>query len=154
MKRGWKQGLWARVALCAALVAGLVAAGGATASAACESVWIEAYDVDVEVERRKYSVGDTVGVHGTVTRKDTGAPVGGAWFVVIVPFRKTLLIEYSETDAAGRADVGIKLSKGDVEPGWAKLRAVAYYEVADVASCAQVTEYGEKRLRRAFFIEP
>jgi hypothetical protein len=141
-----------RIGLCVAVMAGLLAGGAAPASADCESIWVEAYTVKLDVGRKVYRVGDTARVEGTVTRTQTGAPVAGAKFVAIVPFEDAMLVNMKKTDAAGRAEAELKLKRRAVELGPARLHAIAYYEVADT-TCASVVEYGEKKLRKAFVIK-
>jgi hypothetical protein len=142
-----------RIALCAAVLSGILVTGATPASAECETIWVEAYTVTLDVGRRVYRVGDTARVEAKVTRNDTGAPVAGATFAALVPFRKTMLVDVDETNAAGRAVAELKLKKKSVRPGPARLYSIAYYEVAD-ATCARLVEYGEKKLRKAFVIKP
>lgn len=142
-----------RVALCAALVSGLVVTGGSSALADCEAVWVDVYEVQVEVGRATYRVGDTAVVDATVTRSDTGAPVADANFVAIVSGpRKGWAFGWNKTDADGRATARMKLKKGEVTPGPMDLRAVAYEETADT-TCAQVYEYGETEIDEAFVVK-
>lgn len=142
-----------RLALCAVLVSGVLAGSAAPVSAACETVWVKAYDVDLDIERKVYRVGETARVEATVTRKDTGAPVAGAKFWAALVFEDSIVLDYDETDAVGVARTALKLKKKYVELGPVRLHALAYHMVAD-AQCAAVAEYGEKRLRKAFTIKP
>ncbi len=150
-----KSSLSLRFGLCAALVSGLLFTGGGTSLARCETVWLDVYDVRVEVGRKTYHFGETAVVEATVTRTDTGSPVEGADFVAIVTgSRKGWIFGWDDTDATGRATARLKLKKSRFNPGPVKLRAIGFKETADAASCAQVVEYGEKRLRRAFVVKP
>ena len=143
-----------RSLLCAALVSGLLVAGGGTALAECEQIWMKVYEVELQAERRTYHVGDTARVEATVTRQDTGAPVEDARFAVIVTnWRKGWLFGFDETDARGRATATFKLRRNRVKLGPVNLLALVYKETADVANCVQVAEYGRKRVRNAFVIE-
>ena len=142
-----------RLALCAALVAGALAGSAAPVSAACETIWVKAYDVDLEIERRVYRVGETARVEATVTRKDTGAPVASAKFWAALFFEDSIVFDFDETNAGGVAVTDLKLTKKHVELGPARLGTLAFFRVAD-AQCAAVVEYGEKRLRKAFTIKP
>ena len=142
-----------RLALCGALVSGVLAGSAAPVSAACETVWVKAYDVDLEIERKVYRVGDTARVEATVTRKDTGAPVASANFWAALLFEDSMVFDFDETDTSGLAVTDLKLKKKHVELGPARLLALAVFEVAD-AQCAALVEYGEKRMRKAFVIKP
>ncbi|MDQ3981208.1 MAG: hypothetical protein M3271_00845, partial [Actinomycetota bacterium] len=53
-----------RIGLCGALLTGLLVTGAAPAAADCESIWIEAYTVTLEVGRNVYRVGETARVEG------------------------------------------------------------------------------------------
>ena len=143
----------ARIATCAALVSTVLFTGAASAGTTCETVWVESYDVSLEVGRKVYHFGDTARIDATVTRKDTGTPVAGVKFVAIVPYRDTMLLDIEETDVNGHATAELKLRRKDVQPGPANLRGIAYEEVAG-NMCASVVEYGEKRIRRAFVVKP
>ena len=144
-----------RILLCAALVSGVVVAGGGTASAECEQIWLKVYDVEVDAERKTYRVGETARVEAMVTRKDGGAPVQDAPFGLIVTnWRKGWLFGFDETDAQGRADMALELRRNRVKLGPVNVVALAYKEIADVASCVQIGEYGKKRARKLFTIEP
>ena len=155
MKVGSKRRLTLRAGLCAALVSGLVVSGGSSALADCETVWVEVYDVQVDVGRSKYHLGDTVVVDATVTRSDSGAPVADAEFVAVATgARKGWVFGWNRTDAQGHATARMKLKKDQVKPGPMDLRAVAFEETADAASCAQVYEYGEKKVKKAFVVKP
>lgn len=145
--------LWLRAGLCTAVVAAGLLTGAGSVSAACERIEVEAYDVYVEVERRVYHPGETAVVEAMVLRKDTGAPVAGAKFAAIVPFRKAILYGVDTTDARGHAVARLRLSKRYVQTGPARLWAYAYEELADTY-CATVVEKGEKRIRNAFTIKP
>lgn len=142
-----------RIGLCATLVSAVLTGSAGSAGASCETVWIHAYDVDLEVARDVYRVGETARVDATVTRKDTGAPVSDARFFAVLPFERSVVFDFDETDAAGHAEAALKLRKKDVELGPARLWTLAYYRVAD-AQCATVVEYGKRNLRRAFTIKP
>ncbi len=142
-----------RLALCGVLVSGVLAGSAAPVSAACETIWVKAYDVELEIERKVYRVGDTARVEGTVTRKDTGAPVASAKFWAALLFEDSMVLDSDETNSGGAAETHLKLKKNYVELGPARLLALAYFRVAD-AQCAAVVEYGEKRLRKAFTIKP
>lgn len=139
--------------LCGVLSAPVVSPATAAAAPACESVWVRSYDVSLEVDRDTYRIGDTVRVDATVTRIDTGMPVAGVEFVALVPYRKSLVLDYERTDAAGHAVAELELKRKHVRPGPARLIGIAYEEVADV-TCARVVEYGEKRIRKAFVVKP
>ena len=139
--------------MCAALASSVVVVGSAPASADCESIWVEAYEVELEIGRKVYRIGETARVEGTVTRADTGAPVAGADFVAILPFKKSMVIDVERTDSSGHAVAKLRLKRKYVRPGPARLWAVAYDKVADT-TCAEVLEYGEKRLRKACVIRP
>lgn len=143
----------ARLGLSAVLASAALVGAPAPVSAACETVWVEAYDVKLEAGRRSYRIGDTARVEATVTRKDTGTPVAGADFAAIVIVDDAGGFDADRTDSAGVAVARLKLKKGDVEPGRVTIRSLAVYEVAD-ASCATVVEYGHEKLRNAFTIEP
>ena len=141
--------------MCAALVSGLVVAGGSSALADCETVWVEVYDVQVGVDRSTYRLGDTVTVDATVTRSDTGAPVANTDFVAIATGRRDgWVFGWNKTDAQGHVIARMKLKKDEVETGPMDLRAVALQETADAASCAQVYEYGETKIKKAFVVRP
>ena len=143
-----------RIGLCAALVSGLLIAGGSSALAACETVWVDVYDVQVEVGRSTYRLGETAVVDAVVTRTETGDPVAGADFVVIATgARKGWVFGWDETDAEGRATARLKLKKKTFRPGPIDLRAVAMEQRADAASCAQVYEYGETIVENAFVVK-
>ena len=154
MKLGSKHHLFPRIALCAALVSGMVVAGGATALADCqETIYVDAYEVELEPRRDTYRIGQTALIEGTVTRTDTGAPVAGAdFFVYIPPTRKGFVFGWAESDAAGHALLRMKLKRGEVNTGPAKIVGRAQQQRAD-ATCARVVEYGELHLERAFTIE-
>ncbi|HEV2756204.1 MAG TPA: hypothetical protein VG318_10580 [Actinomycetota bacterium] len=139
--------------LCGILAAPVLSSATAAAAPACESVWVRAYDVSMEVERDTYRIGDTVRVDATVTRTDTGMPVAGAKFVAIVPYRKAILYGIETTDAAGQAVAELELKRKHVPPGPARLIGIAYEEVADT-TCATVVEYGKKTIRNAFVVKP
>ena len=153
MKPGSKR-LFFRIGPCAALVSGLSIAGGSSALAACETVWVDVYDVGVEVGRAEYRIGDTAIVEATVTRRDTGAPVEDADFAAIATgARKGWVFGWDRTDDQGHATARIKLKKDAVRPGPMDLRAVALEQTADAASCAQVYEYGETEVDEAFVVK-
>ena len=151
---GTKRRIWFRLGLCAALVSGLVAAGGPAALADCaETVWADVYDVTLEAERDTYRPGDTARLHATVVHRQTGMPVEDARFVAyITNLKKALILGYGMTDADGKAEVGLKLKKGSVRGGPVNVRGIAYKESVD-ATCARLVEYGEKRLKNAFVIK-
>lgn len=154
MRLGSKRRLTGRIALCAALVSGALFTGGSTALADCETVWVEVYDVELEIDRSAYRVGETVPVTATVTRQETGTPIEGATFVAFAPMGKeSWVIGWDKTDDAGKAVARLKLAKKNVRLGPARLNTIAYKESVD-ATCAQLVEYGEKRLRRAFVVKP
>lgn len=142
-----------RIALCAALVSGALVTGGATALADCqEQIYVDAYDVQLEPRRDAYRVGDTALIDGTVTRKDTGAPVSGVdFFVYIPPSRHGFVYGWTQTDSSGNALLRMKLKRGEVATGATKIVGRAQEERAD-ATCAQIIEYGELHLDRAFSI--
>ncbi|MDQ3951478.1 MAG: hypothetical protein M3279_00735 [Actinomycetota bacterium] len=146
----------ARILLCATLVSGLVVAGGGTAAAECETVSVEVYDVRLDIGRKTYHVGETVRVDATVTRKQTETPVHGAMFGVLVmnSRKERAIFGFGETNAAGHATARLELRKKDVRVGPVDLFALAYKRAVDLAGCAQVTEYGQKRVRKAFVVEP
>ena len=154
MGLGLNRRIFVRIALCAALVTGMVVAGGASALADCgETFYVDAYDVLLEPQRDTYRVGQTAVIEGTVTRSDTGQPVAGAdFFVYIPPTRKGFVFGWAKSDAAGHALLRMKLKRGDVNTGPAKIAGRAQQERAD-ATCAQVVEYGEQHLERAFTIK-
>ena len=154
MELGSKRGLFVRVALSAALVSGLVVAGGATALADCrETIYVDAYVVELAPRRDSYRVGQRAVFDGRVTRRDTGAPVDAAdFFVYIPPTRGRFVFTWAETDATGAAVLRMKLKRGEVEPGPANVVGRAQQQRAD-ATCADVVEYGEVRLDHAFVIE-
>lgn len=141
-----------RLALCAALVSGAVVAGAGAAAAECESVWVPAYDLTMEVDRAVYRLGDTVRVEATVTRADSGTPVEDAVFVTYA-HTKRWIAGFTRTDAAGHAVAKLKLGRKSVEPGSVRLHGIAYDEIAD-ATCATVTEYGEQEIPNAFRVKP
>ncbi|HEX2057974.1 MAG TPA: hypothetical protein VHI71_06355 [Actinomycetota bacterium] len=113
------------------------------------------YDVEVEVGRKVYHFGDKARIDVTVTRTDSGMPVDGAGVFAYIPYFKKdgLVAGWGETNATGDAVVHIKLRRKYLEPGPADLRVLGFKSVADTA-CAQVVEYGEARLDKAFRIEP
>lgn len=154
MKNRSDRRLFSRVALCAALVSGLVFAGGATALADCqETIYVDAYEITLDPRRDVYRVGDTAVVDGTVTRTDTGEPVAGAdFFVYIPPTRKGFVFGWAESDLSGQAVLRMKLEKDEVQTGPAKIVGRAQQERAD-ATCARVVEYGELHYERAFVIK-
>jgi hypothetical protein len=153
MRLGSKRRLSVRIALCAALVSGAVVVGGSTALADCETVMVDVYDVDLEIARDTYRVGETVPIVATVKREDTGTPVEGAMFAAIVTTgRNDWVVGWNETDVAGEAVAKVKLERKNVRPGPAKLRSIAYKESVD-ATCAQLVEYGKKDLRNAFYVK-
>ncbi|HEX2294075.1 MAG TPA: hypothetical protein VHN37_02070 [Actinomycetota bacterium] len=149
-----KHRLFVRIALSAALVAGTFVAGSSAALADCgETVYVDAYDVELEPRRKTYRIGDTAVFDGAVTRTDTGMPVSEAsFFVYIPPTRKGFVVGWSKTDGDGEAVLKMKLRKGDVETGPATVVGRAQQERAD-ATCAQVVEYGEIELQPAFRIK-
>lgn len=142
-----------RLALCAVLVTGAVAASAGPASAVCETVYVDAYNVELEIPRDVYRAGETVRVEAMVTRKDTGMPVADASFVAVLFFEDAIVLDMDVTDIGGRAVAHLKLKKKHVDPGPVPLLARAQVQVAD-AQCAALVEYGEKRLRKAFTIKP
>lgn len=147
--------LFVRIALCGVLVSGLVAAGGSTALADCqETIYVDAYEVHLEPQRDTYRVGDTAVVEGIVTRTDTGEPVAGADFYVYIPPTqgRGFVFGWAESDLNGHAVMRMKLKKGDVKTGPAKIVGRAQEERAD-ATCANVVEYGEAHYDRAFTIK-
>lgn len=154
MELGSKRRLFVRIALSAVFVSGLLVAGGNTALADCqETVYVDAYDLELEPRRDSYRLGQTAVFDGKVTRRDTGGPVAAAdFFVYIPPSRKGFVFSWAKSDAAGEAVLRMKLKRSDVETGPAKIVGRAQQERAD-ATCAQVVEYGEIRLDRAFVIE-
>lgn len=155
MKLGSKRRLFSRIALCAALVSGMVVvSGGASALAHCgETIYVDAYEVELEPRRDTYRVGETALIEGTVTRSDTGAPVVDAdFFVYIPPTRKGFVFGWAKSDASGQALLRMKLKRGDVNTGPAKIVGRAQQERAD-ATCARVVEYGELQMERAFTIK-
>lgn len=142
-----------RLALCAALVAGALAGSAAPVSAACETIYVEAYTVDLEVGRKTYRVGETARVDATVTRTDTGTPVEGARIYAALFYEDSIVYDLAETDAAGGAVMHLKLRRNDVEPGSQTIHSMAQETVAD-AACAAVVEYGRTTKRDAFTIKP
>lgn len=153
MRLGSKRRLSVRIALCAALVSGAVVVGGSAALADCETVMVDVYEVDLEIARKSYRVGETVPIGATVTRRETGTPVEGALFAAIVTTgRNDYVVGWNETDAAGEAVARLKLERKNVKPGPAKLRSIAYKESVD-ATCAQLVEYGKKNLKNAFYVK-
>lgn len=154
MELGSKRRLVVRLTLCAALVSGLVVAGGATALADCqETVYVDSYVVELEPRRDAYRVGQTAVFDGKVTRSDTGAPVQAAdFFVYIPPTRHGFVYGWAATDASGNAVLRMKLKRSEVGTGPVTVVGRAQQERAD-ATCANVVEYGEIRLDRAFVIE-
>lgn len=142
-----------RLALCALLVTGGLTAFAGPVSAACERVYVEAWDVEVGIPRKVYRVGETARITAIVTRKDTGAPVGGAEFYAALLFEDAVVFDYGHTNAAGGAVADLKLRKDQVDTGPARLLVWAEEELAD-AECAAVVEYGAKRLPKAFTIKP
>jgi hypothetical protein len=154
MNPGSKRRLLVRIVLSAVMVSGLVAAGGTTALAECrETVYVDAYVVEVEPRRRVYRIGQTAVFDGKVTRRDTGAPVEAAdFFVYIPPTRTGFVFSWARTDAAGEAILRMKLKRSHVETGPSKVVGRGQQERAN-ATCVQVVEYGEIRLDRAFVIE-
>lgn len=152
MKWGSRQGVLLRAALGAAVVSSVVVGGPARAYCR-ETVYVDVYEVEVTPERDRYRIGDTAVIEGRVTRTDTGAPVAAADFVVYIPpTRKGFVYTWGKTDAQGHAVVKMKLKRRDVETGPAKIVGRAYQERAD-ATCAQVVEFGETHVPRAFVIE-
>ena len=154
MRLGSKHRIFVRVALSAALVSGLVVAGGTTALADCqETIYVDAYVVELEPRRDTYRVGQTAVFDGTVTRRDTGAPVPAAdFFVYIPPSRHGFVYGWATTDDSGQAVLRMKLERGEVATGPAKIVGRAQEEKAD-ATCARVVEFGEVQVPRAFVIE-
>ncbi len=142
-----------RIVLCAALVGGIVAASGSTALAECETVWVPAYDVELDVRRAAYRLGDTAVIDVTVTRTDTGVAVDRAAAIVYIPpTGDTFVFGGAYTDDSGHAVVRLKLKKKEVRPGPVTIVGRGQKQAADAASCAQVMEYGEKRLEDAFVV--
>jgi len=153
MTLGSKHRLSLRIALCAALVSGMVVAGSSVALAECETVWVEVYDVQLDVGRRTYHIGERARIGATVTRSDTGMPVEDALFVAYIPkSRKGWVFGFGKTDAGGEATAWLKLKKGSVELGPTRVNSVAYRESVD-ATCARLVEYGQKNLRKAFVVK-
>lgn len=154
MELGSNRRLFWRIALCGALVSGLVVTGGGAALADCrETIYVDAYDVVIEPRRDSYRVGQTAVIDGTVTRTDTGAPVADAdFFVYIPPTRNSFVYAWSKSDADGNVTLRMKLKKGHVRTGPTKLVGRSQEERAD-ATCAQVVEFGETHLERAFVIQ-
>lgn len=154
MELGSKGRLFVRIALCASLVSGLLVAGGGTALANCqETVYVDSYEVELEPRRDTYRVGQTAVFDGNVTRSDTGAPVAAAdFFVYIPPNRHGFVYGWAATDADGNAVLRMKLKRSEVGTGPATVVGRAQQERAD-ATCANVVEFGEIRLDRAFVIE-
>lgn len=143
-----------RVLLCTALLSGALFVRAPAASAACEQVWVDNYDIALELDRRAYRMGDTVDIGALVTRKTTGDPVGGADFAVLIMSRKDrFTYGIDTTDASGRAEVAIKLKRKFSAPGPVRLRALAMQAAADT-TCATVGEYGLRKVRRAFVVKP
>jgi hypothetical protein len=154
MMLGSKRRLFTRIALCAALVSGALVTGGTAALADCESVWVDVYQVDLDARQASYDVGDTAVLDATVTRDDTGTPVEGATVVAYLEnMKKGFVVGWGPSDAAGHAILRMKLTRKNVVTGPATVRSVAYKESVD-ATCAQLTEFGEKRLRKAFVVKP
>lgn len=150
---GSRHRLFVRIALCATLVSGAVVAGGSTALADCETVSLDVYEIDLEIGRRSYRVGETVPLAATVTRRETGTPVEDALFAAFVSTGKNdWVLAWDKTDAAGEAVARLKLAKKNVTPGPARLRSFAYKMSVD-ATCAQLVEYGEKDVRNAFYVK-
>ncbi len=143
-----------RVLLCTALLSGVLFASAPAVSAACEQVWVDNYNIVLELDRHSYRMGDTVDIGALVTRKTTGDPVWGADFAVLLISRKdTFTFAIDETDASGRAEVALKLKRKFFAPGPVRLRALAMQAVADT-TCATVGEYGIRKVRRAFVVRP
>lgn len=155
MKVGTKRRLSFRIGLCAALVSGVVVAGGPAALADCaETVWVETYEVQVEAERDVYRAGETARLDATVVHQDTRAPIEGATFVAYVSnLKKGWLYGFGKTDADGHTSARLKLRKKSVRPGPVEVRSIAYKMSVD-ATCAQLVEFGERTLKRAFVVKP
>lgn len=144
--------LFVRIGLCAALVTGVLVTGNAVAFADCgETIYVDAYDVQLQPRRDSYRVGDTAVIEGTVTRTDTGEPVAGADFFVYIPPTKGFVYGWAESDLTGHAVIRMKLKKGEVRTGPTKIIGRAQQQRAD-ATCAQIVEYGELHYDRAFVI--
>lgn len=154
MKLRSQRRLFFRIGLCAALVSGLMVAGGATALADCqETIYVDAYEVALEPRSDRYRIGQTALIDGTVTRSDTGEPVSGAdFFVYIPPTRHGFVYGWAESDSSGNVLLRMKLKRSEVRTGPAKIIGRAQEQRAD-AQCAQIVEYGELHLERAFVIE-
>jgi hypothetical protein len=151
---GTSRRLFLRMGLCAALVSGLLAAGGPAALADCaETIWVDVYDVAVEAERDTYRRGDTAVLHAAVVNRETGAPVEGATFAAYVTNpRRGWIFGGGETDLEGRAIARLKLKKSYVRKGPAEVHAIAFKESVD-ATCARVVEFGEQHLEEAFVVK-
>lgn len=154
MGLGSSSRLFVRIALCAALVSGLLVAGGTSALADCqETIYVDAYTLELEPRRDSYRVGETAVIDGTVTRTETGEPVAGAdFFVYFPPSRKGFVYGWATSDLNGEAVLKMKLKRGDVETGPAKIIGRAQQERAD-ATCARVVEYGELHYDDAFVVK-
>lgn len=145
---------FARIVLGGALVAGMLVAGGTSALAECETVWVDAYDVEMQTDRTSYRVGESALIAASVTRTDTGAPVAGADFVAYVMGKRSgFVYTWGTTDADGRALVKLKLKKGEIELGPAKLVGRGWSETAADTACASVVEFGEQQVRNAFVVK-
>jgi hypothetical protein len=122
-------------------------------SAACDTISVRSWKVKVDVQDETYRIGENAKVDLLVTQKKTGAPVAGALAAVLVVGRKDrAAIGVSETDARGMSTVKVKLLRRLV-PGLVKLHAYGYRRQVD-AYCASVSEYGYKKVPKAFRIKP
>lgn len=145
---------FSRIAMSAALVGGLVAGADPVALAACETVYVPAFDVRLDPRRDTYRLGETALVDVTVTRTDTGTPVADAPTIVYIrPNRDGFVFGGAYTDDSGEAVVRLKLKKKVVRPGPATIHARSEKGTSDPTSCAEVVEFGEARRPNAFVVK-
>jgi hypothetical protein len=153
------------LALALALVAGLLAAPAAPATAHCSDTIIPLYTLHMEwePERKRYRIGQTARIHVNVTRPGEEDPLGEG-----IPWQRpfsepaedvsvgvggviddVLAHGTGRTDENGDAVVRIRIPEW-ASPGWAHARGLGQHLVAEVAGCFWIIEYAFKRQSRFF----
>ena len=137
------------------------------ASSARNQYRFETYHVEYEIDKKLYSVGDTVSVDVNVTtpaktdplgegiplpiERPTVEPVEGALVGVGIHLGRVYLSGGALTDADGNATVDVKLESYAPRNTWADIAIYASKTAfEDPAQCVVIVEYGFLSAPRAF----
>jgi hypothetical protein len=138
------------------LAGALLPSPSAIATNACETVAMRTFRVRVVMQDDVYRMREKAHAVLTVTRKATAQPVADAQAAIaIYNKRKSNRVGFAwgQTDDRGRIHLRVKVLRSYIRSGPVTLFAYAYISQVDTY-CASVSEYGYRKIPRAFRATP